>query len=71
MMPDGWPCTLGECRPGHFIFQDLLCFKDEYGSAGNAFNEAGEIFWGGTTDVTERRKLVVQPVDPVWEEYET
>ena len=71
MMPDGWPCTLGECRPGNFIFEDHLCFKDEYGSSGNSYNEAGEIFWGGTTDETERRKLVVQPVDPVWEEYET
>lgn len=70
MMPDGWPCTLGECRPGHFIYQDRLCFKDEYGSAGNSYNEAGEIFWGGTTDRQDRNTLTVQPVLPIWEEYE-
>jgi hypothetical protein len=71
MVPDGWPCSLGESRPGFFIWQDNLCFKDEYGSAGNSFNSAGEIFWGGVTTKEDRSRLVVQPVEPTWEEYDT
>lgn len=70
MVPEGWPCMLSECRPGHFIFESRLCFKDEYEGAGNSYNEAGEIFWGGTSDKHDRAKLIVQPVSPVWEEYE-
>ena len=69
MLPEGWACTFGECRPGFFMFGETLCLKDEYGSAGNAYNEAGEIFWGGVSDENDRRKLVVQPVEPVWEDY--
>lgn len=70
MQPDGWPCTLRECRPGHFLWQENLCFKDEYGSAGNSYNEAGEIFWGGAATVEDRAQLIVQPVDPLWGEYD-
>ena len=70
MRPEGWPCALRECRPGHFVFNDLLCFKDEYGAEGNSYNEAGEIFWGDVTDRDARAALVVQPVEPVWEEYD-
>jgi len=29
--PFGWPCTLGECPPGHFLWEDSVCFKTEYG----------------------------------------
>jgi hypothetical protein len=70
MVPDGWPCKLGECLPGHFVFKDRLCFKDQYGSEGNSYNEAGEIFWGGVSSEDERQELIVQPVNPLWEEYE-
>lgn len=28
--PDGWPCTLEECPPGHFVIDGQLCFKTEY-----------------------------------------
>lgn len=70
MVPEGWPCTLAECRPGYFLWGDRLCLKDEYQEAGNSYNEAGEIFWGGTTSGTARDALVVQPVDAIWEEYE-
>lgn len=70
MVPDGWPCTLRECRPGHFVWDDCLCFKDEYAEAGNSYNEAGEVFWGGVKTASERDALVVQPVAPVWQEYE-
>lgn len=70
MLPEGWPCALQECRPGHFLWNDNLCFKDEYGPAGHSYNEAGEIFWGGAKTDDERQALVVQPVSPVWEGYE-
>lgn len=70
MLPEGWPCTLAECRPGFFLWEEHLCLKDEYGSADGSYNEAGERFWGGVTDAAEREKLVVQPVEPKWEEYE-
>lgn len=70
IVPDGWECALAECRPGHFVFEGRLCFKDEYGSAGNSYNDAGEVFWGGTSTDDDRQKLVVQPVAAVWEDYE-
>ena len=70
MVADGWPCSLRECRPEHFVWEDRLCFKDDYGSEGNSYNEAGEIFWGGASDKVARAALIVQPVSPVWEPYE-
>lgn len=70
MVPDGWPCKHGECRPGHFLWRDHLCFKDEYGSAGNSYDETGSIFWGGVKSKDGVADLLVQPVNPVWEEYE-
>jgi hypothetical protein len=27
IIPHGWPCTLNECPPGHFMIDDELCFK--------------------------------------------
>lgn len=63
MMPDGWSCTIDECRPGHFAFKGLLCFKSEYGVKPECFNEAGEYLQYAPSDL-------VQPVDPVWEEFE-
>jgi hypothetical protein len=74
LVPHGWPCSLLECRPGLFLSDEYVGFKSEYGGAevGNieAFNEAGEFFWGGAKTHEERGKLVVQPMDYVWEEYE-
>lgn len=65
VMPDGWLCTIAECRPGHFIWNGLLCFKTEYGGANlECFNEAGEALCGYDAETR------VQPVDPVWEDYE-
>jgi hypothetical protein len=63
MVPEGWPCKHQECRPGFFVFNDRLCFKDEYGSKGGSYNEAGEFFCGGD-------EVMVQPVEPIWEEFE-
>lgn len=68
IQPDGWPCKFAECRPGHFLFRDYLCFRSEYGD--DAYVESGEFFWGGVKSKEERAELIVQPVSAVWEEYE-
>lgn len=72
--PEGWPCSLAECRPGHFVFDDkYLGFKSEYLEKDGqiqAFNEGGEFFVGGKPDESERRRIIVQPVKPEWEEYD-
>lgn len=70
MVPEGWPCTHAECRPGFFLYGERLCFKDEYGSAGGSYCDSGEAWMGGTADKAERGKLIVQPVTPEWEFYE-
>ena len=76
ILPQGWPCTLGECPPGFYLFQDDLCMKTEYvresvgGNGVEAFNCGGEAFWGGASTNAECAKLIVQPVSVRWEEYE-
>lgn len=63
--PEGWPCTLAECPPGLFEYNGSIGFKSEYlNSEGNieAFNSAGEFFWGGVSTHLERVRVVVQPV---------
>ena len=57
----------------------MLGFKSEYGHTvegegisgslmhSEAFNEAGEFFWGGVKTHEERDALIVQPVEPRWE----
>jgi hypothetical protein len=66
VVPEGWPCTLEECPPGHFTHKDQLCFKTEYRDAGKieAYNSAGEFFCG------DSNKTIVQPVIHVWAEEE-
>ena len=52
IVPDGWPCSLNEATPGHFVTLEdphLLCFKSEYRDEGGqvmAYNEVGERFHG-------------------------
>lgn len=67
--PDGWPCRFADCPPGFFTDGESLCLKSEYhGEDGfaEAFNEAGEYYWGGATDKNERDALIVQPCVPAW-----
>lgn len=57
IIPEGWACKIEECRPGYFMYKDLLCFKSEYGANEGgieAFNVAGEYFMP--------RNVYVQPV---------
>jgi len=68
IMPEGWPCLLSECRPGHFITleNEQLCFKSEYSSNDgkrDIYTEAGE-FWCAGYDV------IVQPVEMIIEDIE-
>lgn len=68
--PDGWPCTLAECPPGHFLHGDHLAFKSEYGD-NDAYCDNGEYFVGGAGIEKEKRsQIMVQPVKYEWEEVE-
>lgn len=69
LKPEGWPIQLGDCRPGLFTFNGEVCLKSEYYTDGNmdAYCDSGESFWGGVTDESGRRGLMVQPVIAVWE----
>ncbi len=66
MMPDGWPCTYEECRPGHFVWADSLCLKSEYG--GDGFCDSGEYFCGPNPGKEARDAIMVQPVCAEWRE---
>ena len=63
VVPDGWPCSLEDCPPGFFVFQNQLCFKTEYGGAEmQYFNSGGEHF--------VIRGIEVTPVSALWKEEE-
>jgi hypothetical protein len=75
--PACWPCTLLECPPGLFLFNNELCFKSEYALFDNEGNKLsdievycdnGEAFWGGVKTHEEKEKLIVQPLVAAWEE---
>ena len=61
IVPDGWPCLYHECRPGFFVVNESLYLKSEYG--GEGYCDTGEYF--AKTD------CMVQPVNSVWEEFES
>ncbi len=67
VQPEGWTCSLDDCTPGFFIFNERLCFKSRYG---DCYCESGEYFWGGTTTPEARNELIVQPVFTEWVEDE-
>jgi len=52
IVPEDWPCTLEDLRPGAFVsgsHPTLLCLKSEYRNEDgriDAYNSAGE-FWCG------------------------
>ncbi len=74
ILPDGWPCSLADCRPGFFMFHEALCLKTGYRKPDGdleAYNKAGEIFWGARgcmRDRKARENLIVQPVMVVMED---
>lgn len=60
--PDGWECSIEECPPGHFVFDDRLCFKSEYGT-----NDGGIEVFCETGEAFVKRTVIVQPVMAHWE----
>ena len=57
IIPDGWECLIEECPPGHFMYEDQLCFKTEYGK------EDGDIeVYCSSGETFMPRKIKVQPV---------
>ncbi len=67
MIPEGWPCPLSECRPGHFlnIEYQTVCFKTDYNDREGkptAYNNAGETY-------VDKADLV-QPLEFQWVEDE-
>ena len=72
LSPVGWPCSFQECPPGPFLFKNNLCHMTEYSNnegKRDAYCETGEYFWGGTSTVEARSKLIVQPLVAEWETY--
>lgn len=66
--PNGWPCRLGECPPGPFVYGEILGFKSEYRTAEGhleVFNAAGEYFCG--IGLQKLEDTIVQPVTARWE----
>jgi hypothetical protein len=66
--PDGWKCTLLECPPGLFYFNEMIGFKSEYYCNNIKKMQvycagSGEYFWGGVKSREEMAKLIVQPVE--------
>jgi hypothetical protein len=74
--PSGWPCALAVCPPGHFIFNDKLCFKSKYfkESGGKiyseVYNEIGDILGDRDNFPEDRESASVQHVFAEWEEYD-
>ena len=73
IVPTGWPCTLGDCPPGPFIFDSRLCFKSEYITENkcDAYCASGEYFCGPPPQTDESRSAcMVQPVHIEWSDGE-
>lgn len=47
---------LGEYPHGLFVYENTLCFKDEYNDS--YIISSGEAFWGGTKTKDERDNLI-------------
>lgn len=61
---DGPPIPLGECDPGTLFRhgKDTLALLSDYGQDEAHILGNGEVFWGGTKTLSERSRLVVQPL---------
>jgi hypothetical protein len=72
MVPDGWPCKLGELRPGFFVWNDMLGFKPDHKAENGkqiAFSATGESLWYKAGGFEPMVDLMVQPAYPGWEDY--
>lgn len=71
LKPRAWAYTLEDCPPGFFLFEGQVCFKSEYRTSCSdqlveAFNSAGEFFWGNAKSSEDRKKIMVLPVVAEW-----
>lgn len=69
LVPDGWPCSLDECPPGLFVWNDHIGFKTSYKADDDAmevYSASGDAFWYGGRNYSERSKIIVQPVSAEW-----
>lgn len=71
--PNGWPCTLAECPPGLFTYNEALAVKSEYRSAEGygtvkAYLADDGEFFAPLSDKTACDRLVVQPCVYKWVE---
>ena len=57
---DGKEMHLGEYPHGLFVYENTLCFKDEYNDS--YIISSGEAFWGGTKTKDERDNLIIKTV---------
>lgn len=67
IIPKGWPCSLGECPTGLFVYERTLCVKSVHDGPILA---TGDVAWCGTSDKSSTMALIVQPCEAVWEEPE-
>jgi hypothetical protein len=65
IIPMGWPCTLGECPTGLFVYGKTLCVKSVHDGPILA---TGDVAWCGASAEDARNQLIVQPCEAIWEE---
>ena len=70
IVPNGWPCRLGEAPTGMFValdYPDLVCFKTEYckhDGRVEAYNSAGEVFYGdGNNHMVQPVKIEIEDIE--------
>lgn len=63
LFPQEKSISLKDVPVGLFIYNNILCFANEYGEY--FIVDSGEVFWGGTNNKEDRAKLQVYPVDIV------
>ena len=64
MKPADFPCTVEDCPPGFFLYDEMTGFKSEYYSSNHkveAYCDTGEAFCYTDEDL-------VTPLNYVWEE---
>lgn len=59
LVPHGFPVRLEDCPSGHFLFNESICFKNDYAEF---FLASGDSFWGGCDKKEDVMNLIVQPL---------
>ncbi len=64
--PTSFEITVGDCPPGLFVANGVLCFKTEYSSTPYVA-ESGEVFHGGALTLELRDEIPAFPCEWSWE----